>query len=158
MWIGTKSDTRSDSHPIQICFTLVRKFAFTLSGWIILGAHAPWSLARSGCTCFRFVSQSSKTFVSNFLCAVTMQSDPNVFGIPSLFSKAISHWMMSIFPPDPGLSQPNSKENFEQRFSRYVFPFHTVLFIKEQFFFGLSLSAITYPLQKYPDKSFTLSV
>ena len=65
---------------------------------------------------------------------------------------------MSTFPPDPGLSQPSSEESFEQRFSRYVFPFHTVLLIKEQFFFGLLLSEITYPLQKYPDKSFTLSI
>ena len=45
-----------------------------------------------------FISQSSKTFESNFLCPVTMQSDPNVSSIPSLFLKAILHWMMSKFP------------------------------------------------------------
>ena len=97
--------------------------------------------------------------MSNFLCRATIQSDPNVSSIPSLFLKAILHWMMSIFPPNPGLSQPNSEENFEQRFSRYFFAFHLVLLIKEQFYHRLSLL-------KFPTgfknirilKSFTLSV
>ena len=66
--------------------------------------------------------------------------------------------MMSIFPPNPGLSQPNSEENFEQRLSRYFFAFHMVLFIKEQFCPRLSLLKFTYRLQKISGYSFTLSV
>ena len=81
-----------------------------------------------------------------------------VSGIPSIFSKAISQWRTCTFPPDPGLSQPNSEENFEQRFSRYLFAFHPVLFIKESILTGLSLLKFTYQLQKRPVKSFTLSV
>ena len=59
---------------------------------------------------------------------------------------------MSSIPPGPGLSQPVSEENVAQRFPSHVFSFHPVLFIKEQFFAGLSLSKFAYPLQKYPDQ------
>ena len=66
-----------------------------------------------------------------------MQSNPNVFSMPLLFSKAILLWAMSSFPPDAGLSQPKSEEKIAERFPRlessYGFPFHPVLFIKEQF-------------------------
>ena len=66
---------------------------------------------------------------------------------------------MSSFPPDPCLSRPNGLVNVAQRFPSYVFPFHPVLFIKEQFFFCWAfVFQISYPLLKYPDKSFTLSV
>ena len=78
-----------------------------------------------------------KVLLVIFFCPVTMQSDPNVFGMPSLFSKVIFYWKMSPDPPgppDPGPSQPNSQENFEQRFPRYVFAFHAVVFNKYQFF------------------------
>ena len=64
---------------------------------------------------------------------------------------------MSSFPPDAGLSQPNSEENVAQRFPNYVFLLYPILFIKDQFFAGLSLSKFAYPLQKYPVKSFTLT-
>ena len=87
-----------------------------------------------------------------------MQSYPNVFSMSSFFSKAILLRRMSFFPLDAGLSQPNGQENVPQRFPSYVFPFHPVLFIKDQFFGGLSPWKFAYPLQKYPDKSFALSV
>ena len=89
---------------------------------------------------------------------MTTQSYPNVFSMSSLSSKAILLRRMSFFPPDAGLSQPNSQESVPQRFPSYVFPFHPVLFIKDQFLAGLSPSRFAYPLQKHPDKSFTLRV
>ena len=96
--------------------------------------------------------------LANCFCPETMQSDPNVFNMSSLFSKAVLLSRMSSFSPDPGLSQPNSEENVAQRFPSFVFPFHLVLFIEEQVFAGLSSSKFSYPLQKYPDKSLTQSV
>ena len=59
--------------------------------WIdnFVSTRAPWSLARR--SCFSVISQPSKSFVSNFLLSSDNAIRSNVFGMPSLFSKAISH-------------------------------------------------------------------
>ena len=61
--------------------------------------------ARSMVSCekrlFSLFSQSSKTFV--ILCPVTMQSDPNVFGIPSLAIRR----QTSICPSCESLRKPS---------------------------------------------------
>ena len=88
-WIGTKSDTirfTSDSDPLHFS-TKVCVYTAQIDNFV---------RARSMLSCEKrlfslFISQSSKTFESNFLCPVTMQSDPNVSSIPSLFLKAILH-------------------------------------------------------------------
>ena len=87
-----------------------------------------------------------------------MQSNPNPSRMPSLFSMAIFHWRCLLFPPDPGLLEQNSEDNFAQRFPSRVLHFHTALFNKEQFFAGLSPSIFAHPLKKYPERSFTLCV
>ena len=78
------------------------------------------------------------------------------FTMSSLFSKAILLW--SIFPPDAGLSQPNSRKTFRKGFLVMSFPFTRFSSSKKSFFAGLSPFKFAYPLQKYLDKSLTLSV
>ena len=87
--IGTKLDTirfTSDSDPLhfstKVCVYTERVDNFVRARSMLSCEKRLFSL---------FISQSSKTFESNFLCPVTMQSDPNVSSIPSLFFKAILH-------------------------------------------------------------------
>ena len=87
-----------------------------------------------------------------------MQSYPNVFSMSSLFSKAILIRRMSLFPPALVYRSQTARKTFPKGFLVMSFPFTQYSSSKTSFFAGLSPSKFAYPLHKYPDKSFTLSV